>query len=124
MFENVGISGRELYFSLWIVVLTIMGAIGNYVYHKKMGLGLDTATIGSAIRAMIVGAFAGLLLVWSTQGGVGIGHWDIIPLALATGIASESIVGKFIGWNKSRKKDVPLDEELVETEKPKEKVTA
>jgi len=102
---NVGVPGmsdREFYFSMAIVVLCVLGALGNYLYHKVTGKGLQTLTVGSGIRAIVLGGIAGLILVVLTQGGANIGHYDIIIPALAWGASCEAIVGKYLGWRETK----------------------
>ena len=98
-----GLSGRELWMSIWMLILCVAGSVGNYIFHKLTGKGWGTATAPGFIRALVLGGIAGLILMVVTQGGAGIGHFDIILIALPVGAAAELTVGKYLGWQEAAK---------------------
>lgn len=118
---NIGISDREIVFSLWIVLLSVIGAAGFYIFHKVTGKGIKTTTLKSAALYAAMGGIAGLILVYLTKGGEGMGHYDIIPIAIAWGSAWQNVLGKYLGWKaeKTAKPVVAKKEEITKAEEPK-----
>lgn len=124
---NMGIDGGMMN-ALWIVLLSIIGAVGFYLYHKVTGKGIKTWTLKSVAVYAVMGGIAGLILVYVTKGGQAIGNYDIIPIALAWGAAWQNIIGKFLGWkaeSAAKKPAEPVvekkDEKKAEEPKKEEK---
>lgn len=115
---NIGIPGlsdREFMMSVWILVLAAVGGAGSYVFHKSTGKGIGTITLKSFVIYAFTGLVAGFILVAFTKGGAGIGHYDIIPIALSWGASWQYVLGKYLGWREIKKAT------LVETMAPEEK---
>lgn len=97
-----GLETREFYLSIALIFLAALGSFCNYLWYKADGKSKGTLT--GAVRSIVIGAVAGVLLAILTEGGESMGHWDCAIIALSAGFASETIVGKFRGATKRSKR--------------------
>ena len=94
-----GLSDRELFMLLWIVFLSAIGSVSNYILHKSAKN--EKPSLKTSITKLILGSVAGIVLAALTWTNVG--HWDIVVPALIYGAGCESVLMKLFGYYNQKK---------------------